>query len=399
MNLPSNNSGESSKKFSRGRFLRDSVITASGIALLPSILSGCNKLVFQPGKGYGSGPAKGWGGTPTPNDIQNAVANLTRMRRWVKEVYDLTLEYDEGAFKLLNSTRQNKNWANFIGNIFIDIGIGIAGAVGVLSGATLAIPAFACLSAFIKDWGIGKETPPDLNGAFAVFQIGHNAMQIELLNQIDHLTTKDATGVYTNLLTNWKDEIEFQGKSYTLLDLANCNFPDPSDEYDALRDNALINFRQSLWNLIIMKTCTLYYYKYGGFTYEPDPNESILDIAILWYHDSGLGDNQGYYLRGTWLEKPNNNFDGKLSFVCWSLGLDGYPFPDDACNVLFKDDVPGHIINPEGLFTRSYVYEQFSTTKYPFKDYGEELGFARDFDYANSDYEYTGGVFPSLIKI
>lgn len=394
MNLPSNNSGESPKKFSRGKFLRDSVITASGMALMPSILSSCNKLVFQPGKGYGFGPAKGWGGTPTPTDIINAVANLKRMRYWVTDLYQLTLEYDDSAFHSLNSTAKNKNWANFIGNVFIDIGVGIAGATGVLSGASLAIPAFACLSAFIKDWGIGKEIPPDLNGAFAEFELGHNAMQIEIEHKIDHLMTKDASGIYTNLLIFWQDEIEFQGKNYTLLDLANSHFPSPNDDYDKLQTNALINFRQSLWNLIIIKTCSLYRIPYYN-TYEIDPYVSIDEPAVQFYIE-----NKASYFRGRWDYKPAGGQPGKIWWYQWNLGLDGYPFPDIVAALLFKDDVPGNIINPEGLFNRSYVFEQFSTTKYDFTYYADELPSTdfTDFDYAHNDYDFTAGIFHQLME-
>ncbi|HLL42237.1 MAG TPA: hypothetical protein VK369_03820, partial [Segetibacter sp.] len=73
----------------------------------------------------------------------------------------------------------------------------------------------------------------------------------------------------------------------------------------------------------------------------------------------------------------------------------GYPFPDAASDILFIDDTPGHVINPNGLFNRSYVFQQFSTTK-PFFN-AHELANTPDRDFADSDdFNFTGGLFPNL---
>jgi hypothetical protein len=52
-----------------------------------------------------------------------------------------------------------------------------------------------------------------------------------------------------------------------------------------------------------------------------------------------------------------------FQLVKWQLGIGGYAFSDEACDILFMDDSPGHIINPDGLFRRDYVFKQFSRTK------------------------------------
>jgi hypothetical protein len=60
------------------------------------------------------------------------------------------------------------------------------------------------------------------------------------------------------------------------------------------------------------------------------------------------------------------------------------------------DDTPGHIINPDGLFNRSYVFQQFHTTKPDFSG-GHELASTPDRDFADSDeFNFTGGLFPNL---
>jgi hypothetical protein len=76
----------------------------------------------------------------------------------------------------------------------------------------------------------------------------------------------------------------------------------------------------------------------------------------------------------------------------WNLGIGGNAFPDAASHILFMDDTPGHIINPEGLFNRSYVFQQFSTTKPNFNG-GHELASTPDRDFADSDdFNFTGGM-------
>jgi hypothetical protein len=105
----------------------------------------------------------------------------------------------------------------------------------------------------------------------------------------------------------------------------------------------------------------------------------------------------GTYLRG-WITEVRNGYGTTLFEVCyWNLGIGGYPFPQAAIDVLFIDDTPGHVINPQGLFHRDYVFKQFSTYK------GE--GFLKWHELANTpdsnfsgvdDFVFTGGMFPKL---
>ena len=84
----------------------------------------------------------------------------------------------------------------------------------------------------------------------------------------------------------------------------------------------------------------------------------------------------------------------------FNLGIDGNPFPDEASRILFMDDTPSHIITPGGLFNRSYVFQQFNTTK-PTFDYGHELGNDEigNLNPNADDWEFTGGMFPQLIQM
>ena len=102
----------------------------------------------------------------------------------------------------------------------------------------------------------------------------------------------------------------------------------------------------------------------------------------------------GSYLRG------HLNGVGDYIFYYWDLGINGNPFPPAAIKALFKDDTPGHIINPDGLFNRSYVFEQFNITKPDFTYYTHELSNDpnADFNTSADDWHFTGGLFPELTK-
>jgi hypothetical protein len=46
----------------------------------------------------------------TTVDLQQAAANLTRMRTWVTDLYPLCVEYEDAVFHALKSTKENPSW-------------------------------------------------------------------------------------------------------------------------------------------------------------------------------------------------------------------------------------------------------------------------------------------------
>ena len=398
MTLPDKNSNELQKKFSRGRFLRDSAIAASGIVLFPSIISGCKKPVFNPGYGHGHNS----GVELTQNDLKNAADNLDRMRHLLVDLYNDAYKYDEIVFKALASTKENGNWNNFIVDLFIDIAIGMASAAAIGSGNPEVMPAIAGLSAFLHDWGIGKDRPDflnGLNGFFAGYQDGQLKMALSLDAKLGHLTDENyPANDYNNLKEAWKDPIVFNGATYTLADLANSYFPEKThnaDEYYKIFNSMYDHHRKSVWNLAIIKCCSLYEnYKWWIDT----PNES--GQLLKWAREEfySFPGHKGQYVRGKFHDIWFNG-DQRYEVTYWNLGIGGYPFPEAASDILFMDDTPYHIINPDGLFNRQYVFQQFNTKKPNFSA-GHELGYLDGFDYGpHDDWDFTGGFFPRLAKI
>ena len=401
------NSEEITKKVSRRNMLRDSAITATGVVLLPSFLTGCTKDAWDYIHGHRGHDGGGLGGAElTPEQLKKAADNLNRMRMLLSDLYQNSFDYDEVVFLALSSTVKHPTWVNFLVNIIIDIAIAMAATAAALTANAEVIPALACLSAFLHDWGIGKDTPIDLtklDGFFAFYQDGQLAMKKALDEKLGHLTDKgnDENNPYPNLQDAWKDPIVFNGKAWTLTDLANSFFPDKTnyaDEYYAIYNPMYDHHRKSVWNLAVMKCCD-YYRNYDYKIATPtQPGGVLLD----WARNTFYKNSKGAYMRAVYLDEVDDENPPYIEWLIteYWLGIDRNEFPEAAAKILFKDDTPGHIINEAGLFNRSYVFEQFSTRKFEFPN-GHELGNDQigNLNTAADDFEFTGGYFPTLIKL
>ena len=361
--------------------LRDSAIVATGAVLLPSFFTGCRKEDFD--ELFEHHPKKGL--TLTQVQLAAAADNLTTLRTLLKEVYELAAQYDDAVFQTLNSTKMD-SWANFAVNIIIDIAVGLAAAGAIAAGGPTAIPAIAFVSSILKDWGLGKDRPSNLEAVFAEFEFGRIAMQNAIEDKLSLLV--DPSNNYSNLTTAWKDPIVFNGNTYTLGDLASTKFT-LGVEYNRIHAAAFTFLKKSVWNLLVMKCCS--YYKYN-YIYELPNNVTITSFVQQSFYPN----HKGVYVRAFVDEK--NSATTRWGLVYWNLGIGGYPFTDLASKILFVDDTPTHILNPEGLFARDYVFKQFSTTKPDFSE-GHELGYDANSNFSgNDDWTFTGGMFPGLTK-
>lgn len=390
MEYPIRHPEENQKKMSRSRFLHDSAIAATGVVLIPSIIAGCRKLNFYPG--HGKGPVGDLPLTPlTPDELAIAAENIKKFHSYITKLYPFCIEYELVAFLALDSTNTNGSWKNFIIDVFIDIGLGLAAAISIATGGAAVMPAIACFAAFLKDWGFGKGTPSNLHAEFSAFIEGHNQMQWAIEEKLNSL--EDSSNNYHNLSEHWKDNIEYNGQTYTIRDLFTSDFPTTGDDYNKLLDSGYTHFKKSLWNLIVIKTCTLYRHYPNYYVLNKDYN--ITDYAQNEFYSA---------YKGSYLRVRHYNvqppFEG-YNMYFWYLGINKYSFPDVAAKILFMDDTPGHIINPDGLFNRSYVFEQFNTQKPDFSYYADELATFPEKGLApqNNDWEFTGGMFPVLADI
>ncbi len=412
-------------QLNRRTWLRDTALAATSVVVVPSMLIGCSDHRIPPALGVGPGLGGGIGeDVPLTNaELKSAAQNLLRMNAWVEDVYIYTGNYEQYVIDLVKSGQTPPSeYKNFIISILTDIAIGIIGAAAGVPVLERAIgAALAITSENIRKWTSGA-LPPTLAAEFAEFKLGHRQMQKTISTTL--LTLADETDDYRNLREGWKGAIDFNGKMYTLRDLANSQFPTVQEgtAYVALRTAAYDRFRKYIWNLMIMKAGSMSSPGYwevdkGVNSFSDTPTYHAREVFYKepWSQSRYL---RGYseYVNRDMGSPPSNSYN----FHLWRFFFDGRELPAAAAKELFKDDTPGHIINPDGLFNRDYVFKQFHREKPDFRAWEFGVGWGtqnyydlrRDeswggcslgetcfgFDRDADNYVFTGGDFRQLIK-
>lgn len=333
---------------------------------------------------------------PTDHEIKAALQSITNLRDWIKELYEDTGKYEDVAFQALNATVQTPGWSGFIVNAVINLATGIIDAVAIANGQPLVVPAVGFLSAEIKEWLNNKGSrPSNLTDVFVEYALSHLAMQEAMEKQLAHYL--DETNNHANLRAAWNKSFQAQGSTYKVSDLAKPEhaFPGIGDLWTALKETAALEFKKRMWNLIVMKTCS--YYRNWSTQYNTSGNNGTdpFDELADYVRRSLYIDHPGVYARRNFVAK---NVQGGLTIQIdyWNLGLNGNEFPKSVCDLLFRDDTVGHIIRPDALFPRDYVFKQFSLTK-PDLHQGLNSNW-KEIPNGDNDWNFTGGYFPELIK-
>ena len=382
------------KRVSRRYMVRNAAIAATGALLLPSFMTSCRK-----DRDLSPGPGGGLGGQElTPEQLKTAAQNLINMDKWVENVYLYTGNYEQYVFSLINSGQKPSSWKDFIIDILLDIATGLFEAAGAEIpgiGAALAIAAES-----VKAWTADNH-PDNLEATFAEFKDAHLAMQKAISDQLIVLAGPDNN--YQALREGFAQPLDFNDKTYTLNDLANSHFPTPEDgqSYVDLRNAGYDKFRKHMWNVMMIKCGNMVDVSYESVDAEsPTPTQYAQSLYKTKHQASYL---RGYY-------KDNGISAGVIYLYYYNFQFDNKNLSADAAKELFKDDTPGNIINPKGLFNRDYVFKQFHTKapvftlgKYDLTQNDDKWpdpppdkiswGFNPD-----TDFEFTGGDFPQLIE-
>ncbi|GAB3224254.1 hypothetical protein [Spirosoma arcticum] len=395
-------------QLSRRKWLRDTAIAATSITVVPSFFIGCSDHRIPPTVGVGA-PGVGIGGPanpPTPQQLANAAQNILNMKVWLQALHLQQVDY-EGAMlpKLKSGEKDPPGLSDLIINIFIAIVVGIltaaaaAAEVASLGVATAGVVAlYAVAAEVVKKFAFGESRPHDLDGVFADFKTGHDKSHYALVDALYILA--DDTDNYRNLRDKWTKEYEFNGKTHTYQDFAIAGaFPSESKgtAFVALKDAAYRDFKKSFWNVMIAKAGklenTVYFSFYAKKGDHAGQTPSEFARNHLYKNEVDLAS----YLRG-WYDR----FGDRYYYRWWFFTFDGRKMPPDLADELFMDDTPEHIINPNGLFNRDYVYKQFHTEKPDFIDYYDlpnernwEEGDADSNSYQfnpNPDFEFKGGI-------
>lgn len=423
----------------RRKWLRDTALAATSVAVVPSMLIGCSDRRIPPSLGVGPGLG-GMEDVPlTSAELAIAAQNLSNMDAFFADVHTYNIDYERSVHEWLKSSPENppSGFSQFILSLITAIVIGIMGVVvaaavvtpgvGPIIAATVGA-AIAIVSLNIKTWALdGNSRPQTLEAQFAKFDDSQNKMRKAMSDLLIDLAS--STDNYRNLRENWKD-VEFNGIKYTLRHLASSTFPTKSGSanpsanptkiedtpYVLMRTAATEHFKRQIWNVMIAKAGSL---SYGGWWHE---NVDDYDKKPPFHYAREIfykrADNKGRYLRGYYNEVPlpYGGVNRRFTFGSWTFTFDNRPLSADAANELFIDDTPGHIMDPDdkgnpktGFFNRDYVFKQFHQEKKymtPFLDLREDEDWGRGdkgdnggygsygFDPDSNNYVFTGGEFP-----
>jgi len=375
-------------KLNRRTWLRNAAIATTGAAVLPSLLTNCTDHFED----------TGIGGTddvpPADLDMYRAAAeNLFRMSEWYGRLYnDHERHYAEDMYKLIKGGPvPPESFKDIIIDIFTKLGIGVLEAMlEEFPGVGPAVA--ASIEGFSKWASETKEKEGNVDTKVAVFLIGLENMHDRVRKQIDILTYSGNN--YRNLREAFKagatdgtaGTIVFNDKRYTIKQLALMKSPDRTTANasydDDLTEAAMAKFRIYFWNVMFVQAGKIKTYDtfWPQYTYDSDPRKIISDLY------ANNTDIPGAYFRAYY-----DNSWGGTHIREYQFLFDDKKLDEKTSAELFKDTIRGHVVNPDALFERDYVFKQFHTKKYPFGDYCDVATEPSKY-YDCSNYTFTGGI-------
>lgn len=377
-----------SNKLSRRNWLYNAAIAATSTAILPSLLTGCTDHTISPGAEEGN-PGNG---LLTGPELERARQNLINMIHFTDSVKLYTTDYEEKVWGLLQSGKKPASYDNFIQAAILKvIEVLLMAALSEVPGAPVIVGAvFGLVNDFIKTWESENARPPGLASAYATIGLAMDKNQKAISDELNRLA--EPKDNYRNLREAWQGEIKFNGKTYTLKDLVTADFPTEGHvDFVNLRTAAVTRYHQIIWSLLMVKAGNI---NVDSFYKQEEANYTPTEYA----RDEFYREHKAAYLRGYYKQ-------GYFYYRDWHFNVDGLELSDDAAKVLFKDDTPGHIIRPDALFARDYVFKQFQRKKLDFTGYHElrkdssmnekDRGtswWGFDGENKTDDYDFTGGI-------
>jgi hypothetical protein len=301
---------------------------------------------------------------PSSATIHIAQTNLTNLQRFNDLFYTNTISKCANAFLLLGKNDTNDPGMNIGINLICGALIGVGGDFGVI-GCIFA----NYFTGLISQYGISK--PPSLLATFASY--------ITRIQAITLQADRDMAVDYTNPTENWYSvksgtfDTPWGPKTYgcCLGQLATVNIPAETDPmFSDMMTKALYNFDQMLWWTILKQNFQI---NVWNTTYTPE--YLVSKTSIDWINNycsqlmvkypatnstweiggirgwGGIGPKKDYYIVNEWtLGSPPLN------------GKD-QPISDAAAHYLFIDTISGVIVNPSGLFNRSFLFNDCGIVK------------------------------------
>jgi hypothetical protein len=304
---------------------------------------------------------------PTVTNIAKVKTNLTNMQRFNDLLYTYTITKTANAFLLLNKNDDNDPGMLIGINLLCGAIIGVGGEFGII-GCVLAN--YYC--GLISEYSVTK--PPSLLSQFTSYTNRIQATSLEA----DHTMAID----YSNPTGNWNTvksgtfNTPWGEKTLgcSLGQVAAINFPPETDpQFEQMMAKAIYGFEQSIWWNLINRNFQINGWN-SGFMLPP-----IVQASDVKNGDAGMDSYCNNYMQGNpahwtyWGYDHQTDKKGRDTSVYiimdYSLGSEpgnrnkDQPISNDAANYLFIDTIPNTIINPNGLFNRLFVFNDFGLKK------------------------------------
>ena len=278
------------------------------------------------------------GGHMTDEEINKVKKNLENMQVFNDRLYAYGNPKILNAFALLDQSddhdRGLEDVLNLLDGAFWAIG-GELGPIGAI-GANV-------FCGLVAGWS--TDAPPDMSNTFSSLISRFETASLDVDRQL--AVYHDDPASY------WDTTFTAHNETCTLSSLATIDFPTEADPgFYTLLDPAVFALDQVIWSILLKAYC---------YNVRWEPDAQITSDITSWLQ-MFYGKNFSYWCSYYWHQDSGdcgdysywNVTEHNVSFGAGTY-KDGH-ISDDACAYLFIDSTEGTVINANGLYERSYVF-------------------------------------------
>jgi len=297
--------------------------------------------------------------TPTEAQIKRVKNNLTNMIAW-----NLQLQV-QGNTKILNgyallSIPDDHDLGMQIG---LNLMCGSINAVGGLLGPVGSV------SANFLDGVVGHYaavTPPSLSATLSSLLTRFQATSEQLQLTLEEFHSDPVSNWNTEYSGTVNTPFESHTASGSLSELSTIDFPSASQpEFTTLLEAAQFSLDQCVWAQLLQNFEITKYYPSSIYKCKYFTEQQMEDNAASFY-----GVHPSYWNNWTYVNHVHKGKDKSYyDFNQNNIGTGASTFSDGhisnaACQYLFIDSYDNVIINPKGLFERSFVFNKLAGIKH-----------------------------------
>lgn len=306
---------------------------------------------------------------PLPDPVDPTEANIVRLRLNLKnlqhfndQLYMYTITKTANCFLLLSRTDSGDPGMDIGINLLCGAMIGVGSEFGFI-GAVVAN--YFC--GLVSEYSVAK--PPILINSYTSYntriQATSNQADVDMANSDSDPVKNWSTVRSGSFNTPWG----IKSASCTLGQLAAIDVPTEIDPtYEQMMTKAIYCFDQMLWWYVLNQNCQVNGWN-SGFMLPP-----IIQASDVPQGDTGMNNYCNNYMSGLpahwsyWGYSQSTDKKGRDTsvYIVYDYSLGGepkngkdQPITDNAARYLFIDTIPGTVVNPNGLFNRYFVFNDF----------------------------------------